>query len=76
MKMESLQFRRKNAADWNTVEDIESIPCARLYIYDRGNGRKTAFLHFVDGMQIYDLCPGLWHGWKLGHTIVGESEVH
>lgn len=76
MRMESLQFRRKSAADWNTIDDIESVPCVKKYIYDRGNGRKTAFLHFVDGMQIYDLCPGLWHGWKLGLTIVGESEVH
>lgn len=72
---ETLNFQRKYAADWNTIPDIESVPCTKKYIYDRGNGRKTAFLHYVDGIAVYEYCPGLWHGWKRMHTIIGESEV-
>lgn len=58
------------------IEDINSIPCARRIIYDRKNGNKTAFLHYIDGMNIYELCPNLWKGWKLMHQFVGETEVY
>lgn len=58
------------------VDDIHEIPCARLVIYDRKSGNKTAFLHYVDGMEIYELCPKLWEGWKLMHRLIGEKEVY
>ena len=58
------------------VVDIKDVECAHKYIYDRGNGRKTAYLHYVDGMEIWELTPGLWKGWKLMHRTVGEKAVY
>lgn len=55
------------------VTDINDVLCAHKYVYDRGNGRKTAYLHYVDGMEIWELTPGLWKGWKLMHRTVGEE---
>ncbi len=37
--------------------DINSIPCAKRYVYER-----EAYLHFADGMLIYiKKADGLWH---------------
>lgn len=58
-------------ADGNVV-DIRKVKCAKCYIYDRGNGRKTAYLHYVDGVEIWDTNPALWKGWKLGYRMNAE----
>lgn len=40
-----------------TIDDINLIPCAKRYVYDR-----EAYLHFEDGMLIYiKKADGLWH---------------
>ena len=57
------------------IEDINDIVCANRYIYDRGYGRKTAYLHYVDGTMTYDYCPDQWRGWRLMHIFVGEREL-
>ena len=52
-----------------------SRPFAKRFIYDRGNGRKTAYLHYVDGMEIWERNPNLWKGWQLMVRVLGEQEV-
>lgn len=48
----------------------------RTYIVDKKNGRKTAYIHFVDGLEIWEYCPDLWSGWKIVKRIIGEKEVY
>ena len=59
----------------NTIADISDVLCAHKHIYDRGNGNKTAYCHYVDGLEIWEFSPECWHGWKLMHKIVSEKEV-
>ena len=54
------------------VIDINKIRCAKKYIYTRGGDRKTALVHYVDGVEFWEYNPGLWKGWKLAHTITAE----
>ena len=58
------------------VIDIREVLCPHKYIYDRGNGRKTAYLHYIDGMEIWEFLPELWNGWKLMHQVVGKRESY
>ena len=58
------------------IKDITTRRCWKMYIYDsRYNpGCKEAYLHFVDGMEIWRYTPE-WGAWKLMSTVVGEKEV-
>lgn len=56
-----------------TIVDIQDVLCLKKYIYDRGNGKKTAYLHYVDGVEIWDTNPALWQGWKLGYRMNAEQ---
>ena len=56
------------------LADIESHPCGHKYIYDRGDGRKTAYLHYVDGMETWELYPKYWDGWKLMLRVDAEGK--
>lgn len=56
------------------VEDLNEINYVNIYIYNRGNGRKTAYLHYTDGMMIYEQSPGLWKGWRLMLKLTGDRE--
>ena len=55
-----------------TVTDIKDVLCVKMFLYDRGNGKKTAYLHYVDGVEIWDTNPKLWKGWKLGYRLNAE----
>lgn len=63
----------------NSDKIPDDFPCkgrgTHAYLYERGNGRKTMYCHYVDGMEIWEYNPGLWKGWKLMHKIDGETEV-
>jgi len=56
-------------------DDIHSIPCGHKYIYDRGDGRITAYLHWVDGMQIFEWNSSAWEGWRLMLYMEGEKVI-
>lgn len=45
------------------------------YVYDRGNGRRTVYVHYVDGLEVWEYNPNLWRGWKLMSRVIGEVEV-
>lgn len=55
-----------------SIVDIKDVECLKMYIYDRGNGRKTAYLHYVDGVEIWDNDPVYGKGWKLGYRLQAE----
>ena len=48
---------------------------AHQFVYNRGGERKTAYIHYVDGMESWEYNPALWKGWKLCARFVGEKEV-
>ena len=56
------------------LESIEDKG-AHQFVYNRGSGRKTAYIHYIDGMEIWEYNPALWIGWKLCARFVGEKEV-
>lgn len=47
------------------VVDINDIECAHRYVYSRGGDRKTAYLHYVDGVEIWEYNPAIRKGWEL-----------
>lgn len=55
------------------VVDIKDVKCMKMYVYDRGRDKKTAYLHYVDGVEIWDYNPALWKGWKLGYRMDESS---
>lgn len=57
------------------IKELSPKRGTHQYTYDRGNGRKTTYIHYVDGMEIWELCPDLWKGWKLMHRFIAEKEV-
>ena len=59
------------------IKDITKRPCLKMYIYDSkyGKGCKEAYLHFVDGMEVWRYTPQ-WDGWKLMNRFDGEKEVY
>lgn len=56
-----------------TIVDINDVLCMKLYVYDRGNGRKTAYVHYTNNVEIWDTMPGMWKGWKLGYRMYAEQ---
>jgi hypothetical protein len=55
--------------------DIENKPCSKKYIYSHSDGSKTAYLHYVDGMQVWEYIPRL-KKWVLVKLCIGEKEVY
>lgn len=64
-------YNLKNCTFYNNgnVVDIKDVLCVKMYVYDRGGDRKTAYLHYIDGVEIWDTNPALWKGWKLGYRM-------
>ena len=57
------------------LKDITSRRCLKMYIFNsRDIGCKDAYLHFVDGMEVWRYTPA-WGGWRLMSTVIGGREV-
>ena len=60
----------------NKIDDINDITSGKKYIYDRGNGWKTAVIHYHDGMEIWDTSPAFGKGWKCGFRLINGKESY
>ena len=59
----------------NTLVDIKDVICDDKYVYDRGNGNKSAYCHYDDGVEFWDAIPSRWRGWKLSQKLTGKREA-
>lgn len=80
-KVDSSIYGNKMAKQMpNAISDVKDIPCEKVFIYDKGNGYKTAFLLFPDGFAIYDYSSSEeaypWHKafWHLSLAREGNRE--
>ena len=64
-------MNRQHVVTW---DELESKGTHR-HVYNHKDGSKTAYIHYVDGMEVWELNQKLWAGWKKVKTIVGEGEV-
>ena len=74
----TIGYSTRNATfyDNGNVVDIRDVSCAHMYIYNRNNGRKTAYLHYIDGVEVWELTPALWRGWKKMYTLVAGNDIY
>lgn len=59
-----------------TLVDINEVKGPRKSVHKYPDGRAVAYCNYVDGMEVYELRPGAWMGWKLMRRFVGEKEVY
>ena len=56
------------------MEDLHEINCVDRFIYEREPGWKVAYLHYSDGVIIYEQSPNHRKGWRLMHKHSGKRE--